>query len=342
VLQLDEVDVYYDMNRSLADAIRRRPAPQVKAVSGVNLELGTGRTIGIVGESGSGKTSLARAIVALERRTGGEISLLGIDLPVELSDRSKHILRHLQYVFQNPEEALNPHMTVGETLSRPLLSLLDLPAEEVQAKVLELLEAVRLSASYTTRFPAQLSGGEKQRVAIARASATNPELLITDEPVSALDVSVQASILNLLRDLQIESRSSLLFISHDLAVVGYIADEIAVMYLGFILELSAASRLFDTPLHPYTEALVAAIPTLETGSHTQSQTLEGDVPSQLDLPGGCPFNTRCPRLIGDICRTEMPPWQLGLSGDRLRCHIPLEELAALQTMPASTSRSKPS
>ena len=192
---------------------------------------------------------------------------------------------------------------------------------------------MRLPPSYVSRYPGQLSGGEKQRVAIARAFATTPDLLITDEPVSALDVSVQASILNLLRDLQIQSRTSLLFISHDLAVVAYLADEIAVMYLGFILEMSAASRLFASPMHPYTEALIAAIPSLNTRGKKCAMPLEGDVPSQVNLPSGCPFHTRCPRLLGDICRDKMPPWQTTQDGDRLRCHIPLEELVQLQSAP---------
>lgn len=324
------IKVYFEMGRSLGDFLRRRPGPLVKAVDGVDLMLDRARTLGIVGESGSGKTTLARAIVGLAARTAGEIDLFDVPLPPELDDRALDMLRQLQFVFQNPDEALNPHLTVGQSLSRPFVTLLGMSEGEAAAGVEEVLRVVRLPASFAARYPAQLSGGEKQRVAIARAFAANPDLLITDEPVSALDVSVQASILNLLQELQRENGNALLFISHDLAVVAYLADRVAVMYLGKIVELAEAGRLFSAPMHPYTEALLAAIPQLDPHHAPGAATLAGEVPSQVDTPPGCPFHPRCPRILGEICRTDVPPLRENEQGDRIVCHIPLPDLAALQ------------
>ncbi len=330
VLQLDELDVYFELSRSIADVVRGHTRTVVKAVDGVNLTVDKSRTLGIVGESGSGKTTVARAVVGLAERTGGDVNLLGLSLPADISKRQLEILRMLQYVFQNPEEALNPHMTVGQTLARPFVTLLGMSTEEANAKISILLESVRLSATYADRFPGQLSGGEKQRVAIARAFAATPDLLIADEPVSALDVSVQASILNLLRELQGERGNSLILISHDLAVVGYLADQIAVMYAGQVIELVDAVRLFEPPYHPYTEALLSAIPVLDPDDSQGYIALEGDVPRQVDVPSGCPFHPRCPRLLGDICRRETPSWRETAGGDRILCHIPVAELAMIQ------------
>lgn len=330
LLAVNGLRVYFEQQRTFADAVARRPHPAVKAVDGVSLLLSAGRTLGIVGESGSGKTTLARAVVGLEARSGGDVALLGVDLPAELADRPLEMRRLLQYVFQNPDEALNPYLTVGETLRRPFMSLLDLPRAEADVEVARLLAAVRLAPEYAQRLPGQLSGGEKQRVAIARAFATHPALLIADEPVSALDVSVQASILNLLRDLQRDWNNALMVISHDLAVIGYLADEIAVMYVGSLMEVAAADQLFEPPYHPYTEALLSAIPSLDPEAPETAVRLEGDVPSQLNIPSGCPFHPRCPRYLGEICKTETPPWQTTAGGDRIFCHIPLAELEAIQ------------
>ncbi len=330
VLTLHELQVYFKMNRSFADAIRRRPNAQVKAVDGVNLHLESGQTLGIVGESGSGKTTLARAVIGLATRTGGEVDLLGVNLPPGLKQRPLTTRRRLQYVFQNPEEALNPYLTIGETLRRPFMTLAGKNRAEADVEVPKLLAAVSLPEDYAQRLPNQLSGGEKQRVAIARAFATNPDLLLADEAVSALDVSVQASILNLLHALQAEHQNSLIFISHDLAVVGYLADQIAVMYVGHLMEVAAADDLFAAPFHPYTEALLSAIPKLDPDAEQNHIRLDGDVPSQMNLPSGCPFHPRCPRYLGDICRTTIPPWQTTQTGKRIFCHIPLAELETSQ------------
>lgn len=334
LLQLDELKVYFEANRSLTQVLTGKAALSMKAVDGISLQAGRQQTLGLVGESGSGKTTLARAIIGLVKRTSGDIKLHDMSLPATVSHRDKNLLQHLQYIFQNPEEALNPYLTVGETLKRPFITLAGKTPQEANAAAHELLRAVSLPVGYAQRLPSQLSGGEKQRVAIARAFATNPDLLIADEAVSALDVSVQASILNLLSELQTEHNNTLLFISHDLAVVGYLADKIAVVYIGQLMEVAAAVDLFAPPYHPYTEALLSAIP-MPNATHSpeteQTQIrLEGDIPSQILKPSGCPFHPRCPRYLGDICTTETPPWQTLPNNKRIFCHIPVSELQQKQ------------
>ncbi|MDX1662859.1 MAG: dipeptide ABC transporter ATP-binding protein [Candidatus Promineifilaceae bacterium] len=331
VLDLDDVEVHFEAPHTIREILARRERPPVRAVDGVSLEIAPGRTLGLVGESGSGKTTLARAVVGLEETTGGEMALFNLPLPSGLSERSEELLSRLQIVFQNPEEALNPYRTVGATLRRPLMRLQGLSREEADAAVARLLEAVRLPASYAYRLPRQLSGGEKQRAAIARAFAADPELLVADEPVSSLDVSVQASILNLLNELQRERDSSTLFISHDLAVVGYLADEIAVMYGGHLMELMPAEGLLTPPHHPYTEVLLAAIPRLDPDAPPRPlPALRASEPGQNVGRTGCPFHPRCPRFLGDICVEQTPPWRAAENGGRIFCHIPLEDLQAAQ------------
>ena len=335
-LSLEGIAVNYPLRRTLLDTLRRKPRRAVRAVDKVDLEIASGNTFGLVGESGSGKTTLARAILGVVDGTEGRMELLGAPLPTRLSSREREELRRVQIIFQNSEEALNPHLTVEEILLRPLVTLLGLSRQEARGRVPELLAAVRLPPEYAWRLPTQLSGGEKQRVAIGRAFAARPDLLVCDEPVSALDVSVQASILNLLCDLQAEKQSSLLFISHDLAVVGYLADVIAVIYLGQLMEIAEADDLFAPPFHPYTEALLSAIPTAGPQVGQKGIVLGGEIPSPTEKPGGCPFHTRCPRLVGEICKTQAPPWQAhGGSSKRYRCHIPWTELQAAQGGPAN-------
>jgi peptide/nickel transport system ATP-binding protein len=331
VLDLDDVEVHFPLRRSVSEVLRRDPPRVVRAVDGVNLYIPARTTLGLVGESGSGKTTIARAVTGLESRTDGSIELLSILLPAELTQRDLETLRHLQMVFQNPEEAFNPYITIGESLRMPLMSLLGKSRKEADEEVGKLLEAVQLSPSYAQRMPGQLSGGEKQRIAIARAFASNPDLLICDEPVSSLDVSVQASILNLLNELQAERSNSLLFISHNLAVVGYLADEIAVIYLGNLMEVAAAADLFEPPYHPYTEALLSAIPLADPQAEQEHIRLEGEIPSPTNVPSGCPFHTRCPRFLGDICVQEVPPWRVDeRTGKRYFCHIPVGDLLEVQ------------
>jgi peptide/nickel transport system ATP-binding protein len=270
--------------------------------------------------------------MGLVEKTGGEIELLDRPLPARLAERDLEILRRLQMVFQNPEEALNPHLSVGESLRRPFITLLGKNRQEAGLEARRLVRALRLPDSCLDRLPGQLSGGELQRIAIARAFATHPDLLVCDEAVSSLDVSVQSSILNLLSQLQAEEGISLLFISHNLAVVGYLADEIAVIYLGRLMEVAKAAELFKPPYHPYTEALLASIPSIDPETGQKALRLEGEIPSPVDIPTGCPFHTRCPRFLGEICVQQTPPWQtVQSSGKRYFCHIPEDELREVQT-----------
>ncbi len=330
VLETQDVRVHFHQDRSLLETLAGRQRSPIKAVDGVSLSLSEGQTLGLVGESGSGKSSLARAILGLVPRTAGGMQLFGMPLAARLSDRDLETLRELQIVFQNPQEALNPYMTVGEALAYPLEHLRGLPGHEATEEVGRLLEAVNLTPDYARRLPRQLSGGEKQRVAVARAFAANPALFVADEPVTSLDVSVQASLLNLLNQLQAEVGSSYLVISHDLAVVGYLADVVAVIYLGRLMEVGDAQALFEPPYHPYTEALLSAIPLIDPEARQEHIRLEGEVPSPVDVPSGCPFHTRCPRFLGDICVEEEPPWRETSEGLRYYCHIPVEELEEAQ------------
>lgn len=305
------------------------------AVNNINLEIPAGSTLGLVGESGSGKTTLARSIMGLQEITNGSIKLHQVKLPDQLSKRDLDMLRQLQIVFQNPFDALNPYLTVGETLQRPFIRLSGLSQVEAKSKVEELLTLVHLPVEYIQRFPGQLSGGEIQRIALARAIASNPDLLILDEPISSLDVSVQAAILNLVSELQVDHCNSLLFISHNLAIVGYLANQTAVIYLGSLMELSGQGVLFKPPHHPYTEALISAIPRIDSQDDVNTIQLEGDLPDATQVSAGCPFHTRCPRFLGEICTSSTPPWQVDrVTNKSIYCHIPISELLALQVKPS--------
>jgi peptide/nickel transport system ATP-binding protein len=302
---------------------------QVFAVAGVDIEVGRGEVLGLVGESGSGKTSLAKCIVGLLDPSSGAIEFDAHD--VTSHRRGREARRRLQMVFQNPDNALNPSHTVRTILRRSLQLLAGVRGKDRQDAVMDdLARSVRLEPRHLDVRPSALSGGLKQRVAIARSFAGNPSLVLCDEPTSALDVSVQAAILNLLVDLQRREGVSYVFISHDLAVVRYVADRIAVMYLGQIVDVGPADAVFDAPHHPYTEALLSAIPSLEPGGKARMK-LHGTLPSPSDPPSGCRFHTRCPRFLGDVCVNEEPPWQSTPDGQQYRCHIEPAELARLQT-----------
>ncbi|MBZ0303758.1 MAG: ABC transporter ATP-binding protein [Anaerolineae bacterium] len=260
-----------------------------------------------------------------------------LEISSTLEGRSKETLRNLRMVFQNPNDTLNPYQTVRQALERPLrlLSEPKLTDGEIHERIAELLQAVRLTPDYAGRYPGELSGGEKQRIAIARAFAANPALIVADEPTSSLDVSVQAVILNLLKDLRAEKGASYLLISHDLDVIAYLADWIAVMYLGQIVEEGANADVYHAPWHPYTEALLSAIPIPDPTHQQGAIRLDGDIPSARNIPCGCRFHTRCPRKIGDICEQEEPPWRDAGNGHAIRCHIAVADLIALQS-PSAT------
>jgi peptide/nickel transport system ATP-binding protein len=330
VLNASSIVKYFPISGRGLSSFFSRGGKVVKAVDDISVRVLDGFTLGIVGESGCGKTTLARCIAGLEEATAGEIFLEGEPLSPKLKKRSRDQLKKLQMVFQNPDASLNPQHTVGDILGRSLQHLGRISKDETSGRMDELLEAVQLPADYQRRLPHELSGGEKQRVAIARAFAANPRLMICDEPISSLDVSVQASLMNLLVELQKRVGTAYLFISHDLAAIRHISDWILVVYLGRIWEVGAAQDVFTTPQHPYTEALLSAIPIPDPAVHQKRIRLKGSVPSAVDIPPGCRFHTRCPRKIGEICETEEPPWQKAGDYHEICCHIPLDELIELQ------------
>jgi len=314
----------------------RQRGHDVHALTDVSAAIWPGETLGLVGESGSGKTTLARSLLGIVPPTEGTALLEGDELPTRYQKRSRAELRALQIVFQNPDSALNRRHSVRRILLRSLKKLAGVSGSEAEARMLELAGRVRLTERTLTQKPVQLSGGLKQRVAIARAFAGDPKLVVCDEPTSALDVSVQAAILNLLVELQAAKRVAYLFISHDLGVVRYISDRIAVLYLGRLQELGPADVVFDGPHHPYTEALLSAVPTIDGGGRERIR-LAGDIPSAASPPSGCVFHTRCPRKLGAICEQEEPPLVEVEEGHHLRCHIPIEELRRLQGKEKATA-----
>ncbi len=303
----------------------------VRGLLGVDLDIRPGETVGLVGESGSGKTTLARVLMGIiPPDEGAELELDGHPLAPLAGKRNSADQKALQIVFQNPDSALNRRHSVRQLISRSLSKLGGYGGDQLKARLLSLVKSVRLSERYLPMRPSQLSGGLKQRVAIARAFAGDPRIVVCDEPTSALDVSVQAAILNLLTDLQQRKEVAYLFISHDLGVVRYLADRIVVLYLGRVMEIGPADKVFTGPHHPYTEALLSAVPSLDDGGRLRIR-LEGEIPSAADPPSGCPFQTRCPRKIGEICETTEPELREEEAGHGIRCHIPLDELRRLQT-----------
>ncbi|GBC61812.1 ABC transporter ATP-binding protein [Desulfonema ishimotonii] len=338
LLRLENLRVYYEQkSASFKNLIGLGKPKFVKAVDEVSLEITKGRTLGIVGESGCGKSSLVRGIIGLEEITGGKAEFLNLDISQSVEHRAVSVIKEMQMVFQNPDATLNPAYPVGRQIARPIRRFGTVPKDQVRAEVIRLLRAVRLPPAYYGRYPRQLSGGEKQRVGIARALASQPDMVLCDEPVSALDVSVQAAVLNLLLEIQREMDTTLIFIAHDLSVVRFFSDEIAVMYLGQIMETGPAETIYAPPYHPYTEALLSAVPIPDPDAEQKNIRLSGNVPSALSPPSGCRFHTRCPRrnLLpdeGKICETERPPWRKVGGGHRILCHLPLDELKEIESV----------
>ncbi|MFJ7728530.1 ABC transporter ATP-binding protein [Neobacillus sp. NPDC097160] len=292
----------------------------VKAVDGVSFHVRKGETLGVVGESGCGKSTLARLIIRLLEATDGQIKLDGQELTTLPKEEMRLKRRDIQMVFQDPYASLNPRWTVERTLLEPMRVYEIGSKKERKEKVLELLNKVGLDPSYAKRHPHEFSGGQRQRIGIARALVLNPKLIIADEPVSALDISVQAQVINLMQDLQDQFNLTYMFITHDLSVVEHISDRVAVMYLGKIVELSSKEQLFANPLHPYTRALMSAAPEVNPKQKKERIVLKGDVPSPANPPKGCAFHTRCPSCM-EICKVETPKLKEILPGQVTACHL---------------------
>jgi peptide/nickel transport system ATP-binding protein len=322
LVEVQDLKTYFPIRQGLAS----RLVGTVKAVDGVSFSISRGKTFGLVGESGSGKTTVGRSILRAIRPTSGsfhfwltgdqEVDVFSL-APAEL----RPFRRHMQMIFQDPYASLNPRMTVREIIAEPLVATrLVNNRTELEERVVEVARRCRLNVDYLQRYPHAFSGGERQRIGIARSLVLNPEFIVCDEPVSALDVSIQAEILNLLYDLQSELNLTYLFIAHDLSVVEHVSDQIAVMYLGRLVEIADTTDLFNNPLHPYTEALLSAIPAADPDDAMRLVPLKGEIPSPLNPPTGCHFHPRCPYAI-EICKQAIPEWQELSPGHQVTCHL---------------------
>jgi oligopeptide/dipeptide ABC transporter ATP-binding protein len=320
LLEVNNLKKYFPVRKG----ILRRVVAHVKAVDDVSFFINKGETLGMVGESGCGKTTIGRTLLRLLEPTDGEVTLHSDDGAVDLfrvgGRELKSLRKELQIIFQDPYSSLNPRMTVGDIISEPLVIHKIGTKREREARVAELLEAVGLNPNYAKRYPHEFSGGQRQRIGIARALALDPQLIVCDEPVSALDVSIQAQVINLLEDLQREFGLTYLFIAHDLSVVRHISDRVAVMYLGKVVEMCETEELFIKPLHPYTEALLSAVPVPNPEYSMERIILEGDVPSPINPPSGCYFHPRC-QYAKDICKTDAPVFKDYGDGHFSACHF---------------------
>jgi peptide/nickel transport system ATP-binding protein len=333
VLQIDNLKKHYEVSAN--EIFGRGQKRTVKANEDISLHADEAETVAIVGESGCGKSTLAKVLLGLEKASGGHVRLADENIEaIGVDQRTAATVSSIQMVFQNPFDTLNPSHSVGSQIMRTLEKFnIGKDDAERRARMLELLDLVKLPREFEHRMPRQLSGGQKQRIGVARAFAGRPRVVIADEPMSALDVSVQAAVSELLMDIQRSSRTAMVFISHDLSVVRYLADRVVVMYLGYIVEQGTTEQIFNPPYHPYTEALLSAIPIADPNYVKREVLLEGDIPSATNPPPGCPFQTRCPRkhqVAGGKCETEIPPLrQLGKDHE-IRCHLPESVLKAMQ------------
>jgi len=316
LLEVDRLTKYFPIRRGFLS----RVVGHVKAVDDVSFRVRRGETLGLVGESGCGKTTLARVILRLLDATSGSVRFDTTSVFELNKVEMRRLRRRMQIIFQDPYGSLNPRLTVGSMISEALRIHKLAAGDAARQKVAELLDRVGIPGEYMNRYPHEFSGGQRQRVGIARALAVSPDLIIADEPVSALDVSIQAQIINLLKDLQAELGLTYLFIAHDLGVVEYISDRVAVMYLGKIVELTDAGRLYSAARHPYTQALLSAIPSLDPEHKSERILLPGDVPSPSNVPAGCAFHTRCPHAMKE-CREQVPPFREVEKGHSVSCWL---------------------
>ena len=324
ILNLTDVSISYAKQKFL-DQILNKITDTNPTVKDINIEVKKGETIALVGESGSGKSTILKSIAGLLKTKDGKIKFENDRvLSSDLKKRDSNDLRAIQLIFQNPDESLNPNHTVEQILSQPLKLYFSLAGDELKKKVAELLNKVRLGEFYMTRYPRQLSGGEKQRVAVARAFAAKPDIILCDEVTSALDVSVQAAVLNLLQTLKEDFGTTYIFVSHDLAVVRAISDRVAVLYQGRLCEIGPSKNVYQFPSHPYTEVLLGAV--LEPDPDIKPKLVAEDIVEEKPPEKGCCFQGRCPRILGDKCKNETPPWQIDDNGNAIRCHISVEEL----------------
>lgn len=310
------------MHFPIYKGVFRRQVGAVRAVDGITFDVFRGETLGLVGESGCGKSTAGRSILQLYEVTEGKVEFQGRDLTKLSQEEMRKVRPHMQMIFQDPHACLNPRMTLGNIVGEPLLEHRVNTPRERQERVEYLLKTVGLNPAFTNRYPHEFSGGQRQRIGIARALALNPEFIVCDEPIAALDVSIQAQVVNLLEDLQVEFGLTYLFISHDLSMVRHICDRVAVMYLGRMMELSSRDNLYGEPLHPYTKALLSAVPVPnpELEAKRERTILVGDLPSPANPPSGCVFNTRCP-IAQKRCTEEVPAWRELRPGHFVACHL---------------------
>jgi oligopeptide transport system ATP-binding protein len=321
IMEVKDLKMHFPVTQGI---ILQRQVGAVRAVDGLNFTIKTGETLGLVGESGCGKSTTGRAILQLYRPTGGQVIFEGQDLCKLQGEKLRQMRRRMQMIFQDPYASLNPRMTVGDIISEPIeIHHLAKSKKERQAKVQELLRVVGLNPYFSNRYPHEFSGGQRQRIGVARALAVEPQFIVCDEPVSALDVSIQAQIINLLEELQSRLHLTYLFIAHDLSVVRHISDRIAVMYLGKIVELADRDSLYENPLHPYTKALLSAVPIPDPVVEAKRERLilTGDVPSAINPPSGCHFRTRCPIAQKGLCDVNEPEFKDRGGGHFVACHL---------------------
>ena len=345
VLDVDDLKKYYDVaaNQMFGGSETRT----VKANESISLQARESETVAIVGESGCGKSTLAKVLLGLETATSGSVMLSGVPIgDLEVGDRSTDTVASVQMVFQNPFDTLNPSHSVGSQIMRTLDKFnIGTTQDDRRERMLELLDLVKLPRAFASRMPRQLSGGQKQRIGVARAFAGQPKVVVADEPVSALDVSVQAAVTELLMEIQREAKTTMLFISHDLSIVRYIADRVVVMYLGHIVEQGTTDDIFAPPYHPYTEALLSAIPIADTSVNKKHIVLDGDIPSALNPPSGCPFQTRCGHksMVGDnLCEKELPPVRELADGHSVKCHLSDDYLSKMEPVISFAAKEKTS